>query len=109
MAVSKETKILYFFQIGGAKLLGKFCVFSAKQILADYQVKFTNEHNITLQLICTTKILCIHSVAWYCRIQSTERRGEPDHLPVNIEAKVRPKVMSIDGGVICAYIVKNFK
>ena len=30
--------------------------------------KFTNEYNKTRQLIWTTKICCIYSAAWYCRI-----------------------------------------
>ena len=41
-----------------------------EKIMVGNQVKFTNEHNITLQLICTSKILCIHNVALYCRIHS---------------------------------------
>ena len=43
-------------QIGSAKLNGDFFLITAIQILADYYVKFTNEHNITLQLISKTKM-----------------------------------------------------
>ena len=68
-----------------------FLIFFAGQVVADYSIKFSSELYITLQLTFTTKILCIHIVAWYSRINS---QWYDIHWKYNNNARISPIIDS---------------
>ena len=83
--LSLSFDFLLIVQFDRAKLNRKLLSLPGGKILVCNQVKFANAQKITLQLICTTKIHCIHSFAWYCRIHKDmtfiENMGTKQGLP----------------------------